>query len=1047
MTIAQMAVKRGITFSMIYLIVVGFGLFSLSQLDIDLYPDIEFPVIAVITQYTGVAPYDIETVLSRPVEEVVASVENVKHIYSTSFQGLSMVMLEFDWGTDMDQAEFDVRNSLELIRDYLPDEASDPMVFAFDPSMQPVIYLALESQIHGEAELRRIAEQDLEPRLERIPGVAAAFTVGGIRREIKVLVDPAKLRAHHIPIEQVSRALQMNNLQLPAGYIDNESLEFTLQAAGEFTTLEQIENTNIATIQGTNIHVKDVANVVDGFQESRNRVWNNSKPAIMVMVQKQSDANTVNVCDEIKGRLKQIESELAKGVAISISFDQSDFINRAMSNLGNTAIQAIILTFLVLLFFLQNVRSSLIVAISIPVSMITTFAVMYQTGLSLNIISMAGLALAVGMLVDNSIVVLESIFRYREEGDNPREAANKGVNEVSMAITASTLTTVAVFLPVLFVPGIAGELFKDMVITICFSLGISLIVAITLIPLLSSRVFRATRTSESHGRIHKLSELTDKWLKVLYNFYDRSLRWSLNYRKTLLISTLVLFLVSVTLLIIRGGEFIPKNDNGYIIIKVKRMPGVSLEAMEKSMAQLNEIVKENIPEADNIYVTFGQAEGFTALFSSATTNEGQMMIRLVKRSERNRNKFEIQDDMLKKFDNLVDMNISFDDQGGNMFGSEGDISVKIFGHDLEQSKILANTVREKVLTIEGITHAESSIRESRPELKINYDRQRIADLGMSTVQIGNLVSTCILGSAVTRYREGGDEYDVRVQLEKEARTSKDDIGNIMIMTPTGRQIPLRAVADIDYSRSFTDIKREDQERIASVNISISGRDLRSITADVREMMRQVSLPNGFRIEIGGAAEDMQESFMYLGLALFVAIFLTYMIMASQFESLFDPFVILFTIPLSFIGVALALLLTGTDLSIMALIGIVMLVGIVVNNGIVLIDYINQLRAQGMELTEAVIQGGKVRMRPVLMTALTTILGMLPMALGLGESGESWAPLARAVMGGLTVSTALTLVVVPVLYIMLELKGLQLKNWWKKRSSDKTVFEELETRQY
>ncbi|MBN2089689.1 efflux RND transporter permease subunit [candidate division KSB1 bacterium] len=1038
MTIAQMAVKRGITFSMIYLIAVGFGLFSLSQLDIDLYPDIEFPIIAVITQYTGVAPYDIETVLSRPVEESVASAENVKHIYSTSFQGLSMVLLEFDWGTDMDQAEFDVRNSLELIRDFLPDDASDPMVFAFNPSMQPVIYLALESKIHGEAEIRRIAEQDLEPRIERIPGVAAAFTVGGIRREIKVLVDPAKLQAHHIPIEQVSRALQMNNLQLPAGYIDNESMEFTLQAAGEFTTLEQIENTNVATIQGTNIHVKDVATVVDGFQEARNRVWNNSKPAIMVMVQKQSDANTVNVCKHVKDRLKQIESELPKGVAISISFDQSDFINRAMSNLGNTAIQAILLTFLVLLFFLQNIRSSLIVAVSIPVSMITTFAVMYQSGLSLNVISMAGLALAVGMLVDNSIVVLESIFRYRESGDSPYDAAVKGVKEVSMAITASTLTTVAVFLPVLFVPGIAGELFKDMVITICFSLGISLIVAITLIPLLSSRVFKASRTSESHGRIHKFSEKVDKWLGGVNKFYDRSLRWSLDHRKTLIFTTFLLFALSVTLLVIRGGEFIPKNDNGYIILKVKRTPGISLEAMEKSMAQLNQIVKDNIPEADNIYVTFGQAEGFTALFSSATTNEGQMMIRLVKGSKRNRSKFQIQDDMLKKFNNLVDMDISFDDQGGAMLGSGGDIVVKIFGHDLAQSKILANTVRDKVLTIEGITHAESSIRESRPELKINYDRQRIADLGMSTVQIGNVVSTCILGSAVTRYREGGDEYDVRVQLEKDARTSKDDIGNILVMTPMGRQIPLRAVADIDYSQSFTEIKREDQERIASVNISISGRNLRAITADVEKMMHQISMPNGFRFEIGGAAEDMQESFMYLGLALFVAIFLTYMIMASQFESLFDPFIILFTIPLSFIGVAFALLITDTDLSVMALIGVVMLVGIVVNNGIVLIDYINQLRDKGMGLFEAVIEGGRVRLRPVLMTALTTILGMLPMALGLGESGESWAPLARVVMGGLTVSTALTLVVVPVMYTVMELLAARIHKWRTERAARRGV---------
>ena len=1025
-----MAVKRGITFTMIYMIAVGFGLFSLARLNMDLYPKLEFPVLAVISQYTGVSPFDIETVVTRPMEETVASVENVKKVSSTSAQGLSLVMLEFDWGTNMDQAEIDVRTNLEYIKDYLPEDISEPMVFKFDPSQQPILYLAIVSDFHGQAELRHISEKDIEPRIERISGVASAWTMGGLRREIKVMADPARLRAHNISVQQITAALQMNNMQLPSGWIDTPFQEFTLQTYGEYTNLEQIENTSVGVMDGTVIRIKDVADIQDGFAEQRQKVWNNDAPAVMMMVQKQSDANTVIVAREVVNNFEKIEAELPTGVKISTVVDLSTFITRSMSNLGSNALSAIFLTFLVLLFFLRHFRSSLIVAVTIPVSMIVTFVVMDQAGLTLNVISMAGLALAVGMLVDNSIVVLESIFRRREEGEGLRDSALNGTSTVAMAVTASTLTTLAVFAPVLFVPGIAGELFRDMVVTIVISLSVSLVVALTLIPLMASRLLRIRKevpvqTEQESSRYHlfvqKIKDRVGKWLDDLHRIYASVLGWSLGHGWTVLLTCLSFFILSIVVMAMMGGEFIPENDMNFIAVAVNRSSGTSLEAMEKSMQEISTIIRERVPEAENIFANFGQGEGIYALFSSRTSSEGDLTIRLKNLTERKRNMFEIQDDLRKYLNKLPDVEAKFEDRGAAaMMGAGADIVIEIFGYDLAIAEGLANEIEKKVKDIEGVADVTNSVRESAPELRITLDRHRITDLGLSTAQVSQVVSTSMLGTVATQFRDSGDEYDIRVQLKKDSRASKKDLENLQIMTPLGTQVPLRAIATIDFSNAPKQIQREDQERLVTVGISLSGRDLQSVTNDIRNMLRQIPKPADFRFEIGGLAEEQQKSFMYLGLAILAAALLTYMVMASQFESLLDPLIIMSTVPLSFIGVAFFLIITGTDLSVMALIGLVMLVGIVVNNGILLVDYINQMREKGLSLHDSIMQAGQVRMRPVLMTALTTIFGMLPLALGLGESGESWSPMARTVMGGLFVATFLTLVVVPIIYAKLEM---------------------------
>jgi HAE1 family hydrophobic/amphiphilic exporter-1 len=1031
MKLTESSIKHGVTFSMLYLVAVGFGLFSLLRLNLDLYPKMDFPMLAIIGQYSGVGPYDIETSVTKLVEETVASVENVKKVSSTSAQGFSLVMLEFGWGTDMDQAEIDVRTNLEYIKDYLPQEMSEPMVFKFDPSQQPILYMSVASDFHGQAELRRISEQDVEPRIERIAGVASAYTMGGLRREIKVLADPGRLRAHNVSVQQMTAALQMNNMQLPSGWIDNAQQEFTLKTVGEYSNLEQIENTSVGMMNGSVIKIRDVASVVDGFADQRMKVWNNNQPAVMLMVQKQSDANTVIVARDVLKNVSKIEAELPKGIHLDTIIDLSSFITQSMSNLVDTAYQAIFLTFLVLLFFLRSIRSSLIVAVSIPVSMIVTFAVMDQAGITLNVISMAGLALAIGMLVDNSIVVLESIFRRREEGEGLRDSAINGTVSVGMAITASTLTTLAVFVPILFVPGIAGELFKDMVLTIVISLSASLLVALTLVPLLTSRLLRIRKKTDSENlgptvgdrkwtSITRLNQKIGVWLDELHAFYDRVLAWSLHHKLRVLLSSGLLFFLSIIVLAVAGGEFLPKTDQGYIAMAVDRSAGTSLESMEQSMHQLNSIIMQNVPEADNVYTNFGQGEGIFALFSSRVSSQGDINIKLKRLADRKRSMFEIQDALRDKFKNLPDVNARFEDRGeAMMMGAGGDIVVEIFGYDLQVAEALSSRIEQTVKKIKGVADTKSSIKEAVPELRVTLDRQRIADLGLSTSQISQMVSTSILGTVATQYRDAGNEYDIRVQLNKESRTSKNDVENLLIMTPQGTQIPLRSIATVDFSKAPQEILREDQERLVTIDINISGRSLTSVTSDVKSALKEISIPNDFRIEIGGLAEEQIKSFIYLAIAMVVAIILTYMVMASQFESFLDPFIIMSTVPLSIIGVAMALILTGTDLSVMAFIGIIMLVGIVVNNGIVLVDYINQLRASGLSLNDAITQGGHVRLRPVLMTALTTILGMFPLALGMGESGESWAPLARAVMGGMIVSTALTLVVVPILYSYLE----------------------------
>jgi hydrophobic/amphiphilic exporter-1 (mainly G- bacteria), HAE1 family len=1013
MSLPSLSVRRGVTFLMIFIMVVGFGIFSLARLRLDLYPDVSFPLVAVVTQYEGAGPREIEDLISRPIEGAVASVEGAKKVSSTSKQGVSIVMVEFEWGANLKQAEIDVRKFIDMMRDALPDEASNPIVFAINPSLQPVAFMAVRGP-YPETKLREIAEEKIEPLLERVNGIAMADTVGGGKREIQIQIDPRRLAAAGVSPAQVVNALRAENVQLPGGSFDQGGWEFNIQTLGKFTSVRQIEEVVVGLRQGVATRVRDVAVVKDSLKEQTRLVRNDGRSGLMMMVRKQSDANTVQAVRGVKKALPEIQRKAGRGIEISFLFDQGDIIEKSIGNLGSTGLQAVALTFIVLLFFLRAFRPSLIVAASIPLSVLATFSMMDAMGLTLNIISMSGLALAIGMLVDNSIVVQESIYLHADAGKPPAQAAVDGAKEVNMAITASTLTTLVVFLPIIFVPGIAGKMFYDMTVTVCVSLMVSLLVALTAVPLASSRLLKRQAVQKQQpGRFVRALAGFQEWM---IRTYASNLRWSLHHRKTIFLIVTMLFIGVMALAPRIPREFFPKQDSGLIIMQVEGQVGSSLEATEVSIRRMEKIVEEHVPERRTVNMDFGAGEGFIALFSKGS-HSGIMRLKLKDLKDRKRKQLEIEEDLRRRFSTIPGITVtSFQP---SFLGSAGDLVVQIFGHDLDQTRDVGMRIKEILSRAKGTADVVFSLEAGKPEYDLRLDRGRMAALGLSSAAVSSAVSMVFSGKLATTYQEGGYEYDIRVRGPKDFRLDERNLRGLPIVTPAGLSVPLSAIASVEPAVGPATITRQDQQRMATVTAAVPGKDLGGVLADVTSKLDRFPWPDGFNYHIGGTAEDFKDSFKWLGIALLFSILLVYMVMASQFESLLHPFVILFTIPLAFIGVVVILLATGTSLSVTAFIGVLILGGIVVNNAIVLLDYINQLRAQGTELLPAVIEGCKRRLRPVLMTAGTTVLGLLPLALEIGEGSEGWSPMARTVIGGLTVSTALTLLVIPTFYTSLE----------------------------
>lgn len=1012
-TLASIWVNRPVTGTMIFGSLALIGLFSFSRLKLDLMPTLELPIVAVITSYQGAGPEAVEQLVTRPIESAMASVQGVEELTSTSSQGTSLVMVKFAWGSKMDMAEQDVRKNLEVFADdALPDDAGNPLVFAFDPSMQPVMFLTVNAPGTPD-KVRRLADDEIVPYLSRIEGVAAAEVMGGVEREIQVRAQPGWLEAYGVSVTQLLGALGAANVLIPGGNLDQGQLDLNISTNAQFTNVEQIGEVIVGMRGTTPIRVRDVADVVDTFEEPTQVVRANGSPAVMIAVRKQSDANTVQVVERARAALAELTPRLPEGVEIVPLFDQGEPITNSIANLASSAMMALFLTALVLLAFLRSWRTSAIILVSIPTSMLATFTSMNALDVTLNIISMAGLALAVGMLVDNSIIVLENIFTKLEEGLTPKQAAIEGTREMTMPIIAATLTTVAVFAPVLFVPGLAGQLFRDMSLTICISLTASLVVALTLVPMMASLIL-GRRLPTSFERA--LGVLT-AWLDPLSVRYARLLGLALRHRALTLSAAVVFFVFTMALGGTLQADFLPKNDFGSIELSFEAAPGTSVGTTSEIVDEIERIIRDVEPGVQVINAEFGAAEGFGAIFGT-TSSSGTIRVRLPPRSERARSQEEIERALRERFDGIPGVEVrAFDGGAAILGGGGGDVAVKVFADDLEVLRAYGQELKQAIERVEGAADVSFSLEDGRPELSVNLDREQIRQLGLSPATVAQTVSTYFMGTTATLYREGGEEYRVVVRAPREVREDINRLRNLPIMTPTGTSVPLATVADIRPALGPTAIARENQRRLGTIGITADGVALGTLTERIQAAIATVEKPSSVTVAVGGTAEDLAESFQALMIAFVVSILLVYMVMASQFESLLEPFVILGAIPFALSGVVLGLLLTGTTLQVTALIGVILLVGIVVNNGIVLIDVLKHRRDEDGDLVEAAMYAGRSRLRPILMTTVTTVLSMVPLTFGTGDGGETWAPMARAVVGGLLLSTVLTLVVVPTAYVV------------------------------
>ncbi len=1028
MNLPASSVRRPVTVYMFTSVLVLLGAISFMRLPVDLMPEMQNPTLTVRTTYPGVAPEEVENLVTRPLEASLSSAPGIYRISSTSSEGTSNIRLSFDWSIDLDEAANEVRTRVDRMRGTLPDDVEPPTIYKFDTTQFPIMFLAVSGD-KDPRELRMLLEKDIQPRLERLPGVAAVDIRGGLRRQIHVKPSIEKLRSYNLSVNQITNILRQENRNRPVGPMDEGKYEVLVRSQGEFDNVEQIRNVVVAARGGVPIYLKDVATVQDTHEEIRQIVRIDDRPGIRFSIRKQSGANTVTVAEKVREEIERLQKSFP-GITIRAMMDSSQFITRSINNLRESAITGGILAILALLLFLRNIRSTLIVAASIPITVIGTFLLMYASGFTLNTMSLGALALGVGMIVDNAIVIIENIFRHREGGLSHAEAAVFGTSEVTSALIASTLTSVAVFLPLVFLGGMSGIMFKQLAYIVGFSQIFALVIGLTLVPVLCAKYLRVRPPdAQRHPWMAKIVRVSGRALEGLDDRYQSAIRWSLNHRKTVVFGALLLFGGSLCLIPFIGMEMMPEADENELRVSLELPAGTKVEVTDELARRFESIIKREVPEMEHIMVEVGGG-GF---MSSSSTHNVDFTVQLKSKSERKRSSQELVNTLRPKLNLQPGMMVRVRSSSSNSMTRRmgpgqniGErVSVEIRGHDMQVASDLAKRIKDVVDSVPGITDSQVSRREGLPEMLVTVDRAKAASLGINSSDIADTLETVVGGRRSSQFREEGQEYDILVRLSEEQRANLGHLQNVTVLTPSGQAVPIGDLVKMQRREGPVSIERQDQERLVQVAAGYANRDLGSIMRDIDSRLSGMTMPTGFSLNYGGEYEEQQRSFRELLFSLILAIVLVYMVMASEFESFRDPLIILFSIPLAAIGVLVTLFLTNTTMNMQAFIGMILLAGIAVNNAIVLIDYTNLLRHRDkLLLKHAVELAGRRRLRPILMTTLTAILGLVPMSLGFGEGAEIQAPMARVVIGGMLTSTLITLLFIPTIYTIIEERGLR-----------------------
>ncbi|WP_134686545.1 efflux RND transporter permease subunit [Brevibacillus migulae] len=1018
MHISDRAIRRPVTVMMGVLIVIILGVISLNRIPIDLYPDIEIPTLAVSASYSGVGPEEMENLVTKPLEQAVSTVAGIKYVRSTSREGSSQVIVEFDYGADLDKALTDITQKVERAKRSLPDDVDSPTVMQFDPNSTPVLTMAISSSM-GADQLRTLVEDQIVPFLERVNGVASVTVSGGLEREVKILIDKSKLEQYGLTLANINQQLNNQNNDAAGGTISEGGTSYTVRSIGKFKSIDDIRKVSIP-LQDGQIFLEDIAVITDGYKDVSIESTMDGNPTVTLTIMKQSGTNTVAVVDGINEEMENIKKNLTSDIAVMNISDQSEYIRQSINTLVHDTLIGGVLAILIIWIFLRSVSNTLIIGTAIPISVIATFALMFFTDMSINTMSLGGLTLGIGMIVDDAIVVLENIHRHRETGLPIREAAVKGTKEVAMPVIAATLTTVAVFFPIVFVEGVTAQLFKDLGITVSFALLASLVVSLTVTPMLTAK------WTPAHVK-HTAEHLEKKESKLLA-FYRSVLAWSLGHRKSVVAIGLATLVAGVGLVPFIGSELMPSGDQGQVNISISLPNGTELEKTREVLTKANEIVSQ-VPEVETIFASLGS--GNATRGNNASTNQASFLLILKDESQRDRTTAEVVEDLRTQLNRFPGARLRVSETGGMMMpglggggqnaqGGSSPISFAIRGNDADTLKDVAERLTAAISEVEGVREADNTLEESRPEIQVVLDRVKAAALGVTQSSLSSAIQTELRDQVATKIERDGTEIDVTVTYEKEQEPSMQDIENLTMTTSKGEVVQVKDVATVALASGPQTIQRYNQARVVNVTASTASNvDLGTVTDRINQVVANFATPPGYVIEQQGQNQQMDETTSSMIVAFVLAIVLVYIILAAQFESMIYPLSIMLSVPLSFFGASFSLFITGRTLSIPAYIGIILLAGIVVRNAIVLVDFINILRRDGMDRTESILLAGPTRLRPILMTTLCTVLGLLPLGLGLGEGGESQAPMATVVIGGLLFSTLLTLVVIPVVYTILD----------------------------